>query len=427
MLPGFDAMPLKREFKRLVNRALNISPFVLTLLDDATAQDARNTLGLGAGADIASAATLDLTGRTGNIVRVTGTTPVTTLTMNDGDKVLLVADDALPISVTGVLQYLCTAEDTVLVWQDGDGVQHASVLTPIGRAQIQAIPTPTFDAGAMTIPAQKYTLDFQNPTTGAVTTVSAQAAAMVVPSGATLGLTSAVQSDLALLALFPSAGTIEHAVVNLAGGVDLSETGTISTTALSTGSDSANVVYSTTARSNVQYRVLGRYRSTQTTAGTWAQVMTAINGAGGNRIFNGVSRVRLHTSNGYGSTNTRILRFSTVVENLGSDITYADSATLGASFTINTPGLYAVSGVYQNGAGAGHFGISLNSTELTTSIATISATNRLSHSSSGSTSNCDLAPSVTYYFNAGDVIRPHADSGSTAAAGRAYFSVCRVT
>lgn len=55
------------------------------------------------------------------------------------------------------------------------------------------------------------------------------------------------------------------------------------------------------------------------------------------------SYVRLNTANGYGSTNTRIRRFTNVVSNVGSDITYADSATLGGSFTINADGIYAVS------------------------------------------------------------------------------------
>jgi hypothetical protein len=46
------------------------------------------------------------------------------------------------------------------------------------------------------------------------------------------------------------------------------------------------------------------------------------------------SMVRLNTANGYGSTNTAIRRFTNVVTNQGTDITYADSATLGTTFTI---------------------------------------------------------------------------------------------
>jgi hypothetical protein len=44
----------------------------------------------------------------------------------------------------------------------------------------------------------------------------------------------------------------------------------ISTTTIGTGSDSNAVVYSTTGRSNVPFRLIGRIQITQTTAGTWA-------------------------------------------------------------------------------------------------------------------------------------------------------------
>jgi hypothetical protein len=54
------------------------------------------------------------------------------------------------------------------------------------------------------------------------------------------------------------------------------------------------------------------------------------------------SCIRLNTANGYGSTNTVVRRFTNVVLNQGTDITYADSATLGASFTINTSGVYSI-------------------------------------------------------------------------------------
>lgn len=55
------------------------------------------------------------------------------------------------------------------------------------------------------------------------------------------------------------------------------------------------------------------------------------------------SRVRLRGISGNGSVNTAVRRFTTLVEQAGLDITYADSATLGGSFTINTDGIYAIS------------------------------------------------------------------------------------
>lgn len=148
--------------------------------------------------------------------------------------------------------------------------------------QIQPLPTPTLNAGAMTIPSAAYVLDFRSATPGAggVTSVSGSPAALVVPSGATLGTLSGQQSTIVVLAL-NNGGTIEYAVANPAGGVDLSEEGIVSTTAISASATSASVIYSQSARSNVPYRVVGKYVSTQTTAGIWAQATTLVQGAGG--------------------------------------------------------------------------------------------------------------------------------------------------
>lgn len=109
------------------------------------------------------------------------------------------------------------------------------------------------------------------------------ALSLVVPSGATLGSVNAVQSRLIVLAI-DNSGTIELAVVGNAGSVDLTETGLISTTAISAGSSSAAVVYSTVARTNVPYRVLGYIESTQATAGTWATAPSTIQVANGNAV-----------------------------------------------------------------------------------------------------------------------------------------------
>jgi hypothetical protein len=108
---------------------------------------------------------------------------------------------------------------------------------------------------------------------------------MVVSSGSTLGTISAVQSRIVVLAL-DNAGTVELAVVNIAGGTDLTETGLISTTAEggAGAADSASTVYSTTARTNVAYRVVGYVESTQTTAGTWAVTPSTIQGYGGQAL-----------------------------------------------------------------------------------------------------------------------------------------------
>ena len=122
------------------------------------------------------------------------------------------------------------------------------------------------------------------------------------------------------------------------------------------------------------------------------------------------SMVQLYQANGQGSTNTAIRRFSTTITNVGSDITYADSATLGASFTINTNGVYAINYSDQFN-GAGQVGLSLNSSQGSTSIASITDTNRICITNTY-TSNVNAIASATLYLPSGSVVRPHSIAGT---------------
>lgn len=182
-----------------------------------------------------------------------------------------------------------------------DGVGSISGLTTaisgtsLGN-KIQPV-TATVAASALTLQLNPTTIDFRSPTlgSGAVNTRAVAAAITVVaPSTATLGTTSAVASRLILLAL-DNAGTIELAIVNIAGGTNLDETTLISTTAISASSTSASVVYSTIARTSLPFRVVGYVDSTQTTAGTWATAPSTIQGTGGQALA-------AMSSIGYGQT-----------------------------------------------------------------------------------------------------------------------------
>ena len=166
-------------------------------------------------------------------------------------------------------------------------------------SDIFSFPNPTVDgSGAMTLPVStsSVSLSFRSTTatSGLATTVTGTPAALVIPNGATLGTTSAVQSTI-IEVLINNAGTLERAVVNLAGGNDLSETGLINTTAIDASSDSANVFYSTTARTSVAYRVVRSIISTQATAGSWVTTPSAVQGEGGNALS-------AMSSFGYGQT-----------------------------------------------------------------------------------------------------------------------------
>ena len=142
-------------------------------------------------------------------------------------------------------------------------------------------------------------------------------------------------------------------------------------------------------------------------------------------ILPAASMVRLHTGNGCGSTNTAIKRFTTTALNQGTDITYADSATLGASFTINTSGVYAISFSHTS-TGTSYGGLSLNSAQLTTTVASITAANRLAAGQMGA-AEIPLVVSWTGYLVAADVVRPHTDgSVDSSVPARENFTITRV-
>jgi hypothetical protein len=146
-------------------------------------------------------------------------------------------------------------------------------------------------------------------------------------------------------------------------------------------------------------------------------------GGGGGATLDSV--VRLHTANGHGSTNTHIRRFSTTVTNTGSDITYADTAANGASFTINADGVYAIS-YCDTWNAASSFGISLNSSQLTTVVGSITAADRLCMVTCPAADFAAEA-SITLILSNTDVIRPHTYAGTTGATPVfATFTICRV-
>jgi hypothetical protein len=135
------------------------------------------------------------------------------------------------------------------------------------------------------------------------------------------------------------------------------------------------------------------------------------------------SLIRLNTANGYGSTNTKIRRFTNTVLTQGSDITYTDSATLGASFTLNVAGVYSIS-YSETLSGGGFCGVSLNTTQPTIAITSITASDVLCGSANASGGN---GPSVSWtgYLPAGSVLRAHTD-GTGSSGTFQFFTIARV-
>lgn len=147
------------------------------------------------------------------------------------------------------------------------------------------------------------------------------------------------------------------------------------------------------------------------TAGTGAEV--------------GDHEVVVHTGNGHGSTNAKIRRFTTTMTAVGTAVTYADSASLGAAFTIVDTGLYAIhySDQYAGGS-VFQVGISRNSAEGTTAVASIAIADRLAYGLGPD--GAVVTVSRTVYLAAGDVVRPHTDGLPASVSNNVFFAIRKV-
>jgi hypothetical protein len=106
-----------------------------------------------------------------------------------------------------------------------------------------------------------------------VTRTITSALSITISSGSTLGHTNGVAKNIWLYAL-DNAGTVELAVSsNIFNDSFLHST---TTEGGAGGADSVSVLYSTTTRTNVAIRLIGRLLSSQTTAGVWAVVPTNV-------------------------------------------------------------------------------------------------------------------------------------------------------
>lgn len=277
------------------------------------------------GSDIASASSIDLGAATGEFVDVTGTTTITSLgTVSAGivrtvrfTGALTLTHNATSLILPGSDNITTASGDCAIFRSLGSGnwkcvgyfkqsgapvkLSDGSVGTSaiaddaitaekladsaLGFSLINGTLTASVASNALTIAIKTKAGEdpssddpvlcvFRNATlaTGDYVVRSITAAtSLVISSGSTLGTTNGVQSQINVLAI-DNAGTVELAVSNDAGALNLSEANLISTTAEggAGGADSATTIYSTTARSNVAYRSIGYIVSTQATAGTWA-------------------------------------------------------------------------------------------------------------------------------------------------------------
>ena len=188
-----------------------------------------------------------------------------------------------------------------------------------------------------------------------------------------------------------------------------------------------NIVEYTSTQTNLEWKLQGKrvsgsgdcfvYANTddRALAITMVPISETVSG-----IESSISYIKLNTGNNWGSTNTAIRRFSSTTESFGSDITYSDSSTNGATFTINTSGLYSITYSDYNISGSFYFfGISRNSNQLTTAPESITNTHRLAidKATGLGTAYRELGTvTAIEYLQAGDIIRAHT-SGSGLSTG----------
>lgn len=150
----------------------------------------------------------------------------------------------------------------------------------------------------------------------------------------------------------------EIATVNQAGGVLLDETGVISTTAISAGSTSATTIYSTTARTNQPYKVIGMAQIADVTVGTHTNVerVFGISAAGMATLGNGANYVDETTKRVLGQTyrnneNYAINIIVAATATVSSNLTLSDNGT-----TVSTIGVTAATSpqALSNAIKAGH-------------------------------------------------------------------------
>lgn len=247
------------------------------------------------------------------------------LTIPDTTPIVKGATDAtkkLRLEVDGQT----TGQTRVVASQDRDGT--------MGLAEDQIFPvSASVAANAMTLTLNPCVIAFRSSTitSGAVNVRAINTAiTTTISSGSTGGTASGVTSRILVLAM-DNAGTVELAWCNSKGDINLFESGLISTTAEggAGAADSANVIYSTTARSNLPFRIVGIIESTQATAGTWASSPTAVIGSNPLASVLKVHQIRLGTPTSASGTSVNFTGIQTWVKRI--TINFVGLSTNGTS------------------------------------------------------------------------------------------------
>ncbi len=236
----------------------------------------------------------------------------------------------------------------------------------------------------------------------------------VISSGSTAGHQSAKDEYLYVYAL-DNAGAVELAWSST-GGRDEGKLYDTTAEGGAGAADSRTVLYSTTARTAKAIRFIGRFKSNQTTAGTWAAVPTEI---ALKPVYPSIEENEVwytKSVSGQGSTNTSVVKFDVQKRYVGDAMTPAYNSTDGFSVTVNRRGLYEVSATC--GANAGDiYGITRNSTGLVGTMNSLGPDYVIDKTSHGTANGYGETLGKALWLEVGDVIRVQTEGSGSWATG----------
>lgn len=177
----------------------------------------------------------------------------------------------LPVDDGTSNQFLITDGSGVSSWYTLDSSMEITNLTIAASVAASALTIAVKDKGGSNASASSPIFVGMRSATLATGTYAQRsitgALSLVISSGSTMGQVSGIAHDLWVY-LIDNAGTLE-----LAASLTLFDENRLITTTAEGGAgaaDSNAVMYSTTARTSVAFRLIGKLVNTQATAGTWA-------------------------------------------------------------------------------------------------------------------------------------------------------------
>ncbi len=246
----------------------------------------------------------------------------------------------------------------------------------------------------------------------------------VLSSGSTGGSISATTNSIYVYAMNVS-GVVELAW----SGAKMWDEGSLQTSVAEGGAgaaDSKYVLYSTTARAGVPVRLLGRVRSIQATAGTWATSPAEVSVYPVERKVQR-SIIVVDSGNGLGTdSSNKIRRWSNVRLNIGAGIAYQDIAATGGRFTAQYDGIVTMS-CHDSANTDKSIGVTLNNSAVTTSVTALTYAQGVRSMGQNSAANQPAFASWTGPVVAGDVLQEATNGNVNVTDAQAMCTVTLVT